>query len=854
MSSLQTFQVDPAIPEPLAFLETLARNLWWCWRLDAIELFRRVSPREWERAKYNPIEFLTLVPQSRLKELAVDPSFLAHQRRVKESFDKEVASPLPSDSRPYGAEGLVAYFSMEFGIHESLPLFSGGLGVLAGDHLKAASDMALPLIGIGLLFRRGYFHQFLDQNGWQQEEYPETDLYLLPLQKVKDRAGKDVLVSVMGPDGLIMACLWQIMVGRVRLLLLDANIPENPPHLRDVTSRLYAGEQKIRLAQEVLLGIGGMRALEALEINPAVCHLNEGHCSFVIIERLAQMMAAESMDLDVALEVVPRNTVFTTHTPVAAGHDEFPVDLVRPVLQPYEARLGIGVDRIIGWGQVESSNPHNPFSMAVLGLRFAAHCNGVSQLHGSVARRMWAHVWPGLPENEVPISHITNGVHVPSWISIENAMLFQRYLSPEWYLHSVDKELFDRVDDIYDEELWRAREMSRARLVRQCRSIMIRQYKRRYAPQSIMHDVETVLDPDVLTIAFARRFATYKRANLLLQDQERLEAMLCSKTQPIQLIFAGKAHPKDNEGKEIIRRIVQFARRAKARHRVIFIEDYDINIGRLLVQGADVWLNTPRRPFEACGTSGIKAAINGVLNVSILDGWWCEGYHPDRGWSIGNGSGYDDPNYQDMVDSQALYNILENEVISSFYNRRNGDAPTGWIRKMKESIKMGLRSFCSHLMLQNYHEMFYTEAAARLKELLADQASAAHTLTTQRRRIRGLWSEVRLQMPRQRKESPGSFRVGDTFDLECEVFLGELQPGEVSMELCYGPLRTIDSLASIEIEPMSVQQKLADGRYQYSCIVQCRHSGRYGFTARALPQGDIYTRFTPGLITWSEAD
>lgn len=853
MSSLQVFRVYPAIPESLAFLNTLAHNLWWCWRLDAVELFRRVSPRQWEHTRYNPIEFLTQIPQSRLEELARDESFLAHQKRVKDAFEKEVLMPPAARLAPYGKGDFVAYFSMEFGIHESLPLFSGGLGVLAGDHLKAASDMALPLIGIGLLFRKGYFHQYLDQNGWQQETYPETDLYFLPVQKIKLSDGKDLLITVNGPDGPIVAGLWQIMVGRVRLLLLDANIPENPPYIRDITARLYAGEQNIRLAQEVLLGIGGMLALEALGLEPMVCHLNEGHCSFALIERLAQIRRRHQVDLDTALEVVPRNTVFTTHTPVAAGHDEFPPDMVRPVLAPYQEVLELSVEQMIAWGQVDAGNPYHPFSMAVLGLRLSQHCNGVSRLHGEVARRMWTHVWPGLPEDEVPIGHVTNGVHVASWVSVENALLFQRYLSPEWYLHSGDKEISSRIDTIYDEELWRAREMSRARLVRTCRAIMIRQFKRRNAPRSVMHDVETVLDPDVLTIAFARRFATYKRANLLLQDPDRLENLICSKTHPIQLIFAGKAHPKDNEGKELIRRIVQFARRPQVRHRMIFLEDYDINIARLLVQGADVWLNTPRRPFEACGTSGIKAAVNGVLNLSILDGWWCEGYRPERGWSIGNGEGYDDPAYQDTVDSQALYNILENEVIPSFYGRRNGGAPADWIHSMKESMKMGMLQFCSHLMVHNYQTLFYERAAVRLQELLANDAAEARALKTQRHRIKGLWSEIRLVIPK-RQTNQNNLQVGDTLALDCEVFSGKLQPDELSIELCYGTLRTIDLLGSIQVEPMRVKDKLEEGHYLYTCTITCRRSGRYGFTARALPRGDSYTRFIPGLITWADAD
>jgi starch phosphorylase len=545
---------------------------------------------------------------------------------VKENFVGEVLTPVDRSESSYGEEGTIGYFSMEFGIHESVPLFAGGLGVLAGDHLKAASDLALPLIGVGLLYRHGFFHQFLDQDGWQQEEFPETDLFHLPVKRAKDRSGNEISISITGPDGEIRASVWKITVGRIPLYLLDANLPENPPEIRKITAQLYSGDPKTRLAQEVLLGIGGMRALEAMGIYPSVCHMNEGHCAFLSLERLAQTISSYSVNFETAKEIVSRTTVFTTHTPVAAGYDEFPIDLVKPYISSLAKRLGVNVDEILSLGQPIESDSDTPLSMFVLGLRMAQYCNGVSELHGKVARRMWSHVWPGRPEDEVPIIHVTNGVHISSWISIENALLFERYLGPDWHMNMWNPEIAKRIDDIYDEELWRAREMSRSRLIRNCRALMINQYMRRNAPKVMMKDAESVLDQDILTIAFARRFATYKRAYLLLKDPERLEAIINSKTHPVQFIFAGKAHPKDNEGKELIKRLVQFARRTSVRHRIAFLEDYDINIARHLVQGADVWLISPRRPFESCVTSGIIGATNGVLNLSFLEGWWCVGF------------------------------------------------------------------------------------------------------------------------------------------------------------------------------------------------------------------------------------
>jgi starch phosphorylase len=849
MSHLQIFQVFPAVPKPLSFLQVLARNLWWCWHLDAIELFRRISPRLWEQSGRNPIVFSTLIPQKQLEELSQDESFLAHQQRVKDHFVGEVLSPVDRSESPYGKQGPIAYFSMEFGIHESVPLFAGGLGILAGDHLKAASDLGLPLVGVGLLYRKGYFHQYLDQDGWQQEEYPETDLFNLPASRAKDHSGKEVSISISGPDGEIRAAIWNIMVGRIPLYLLDTNLPENSPEVREITSRLYAGNPKIRLAQEVLLGIGGMRALEAMEIYPSVCHMNEGHCTFAGLERLAQTISSHNINLKTAIEIVSRTMVFTTHTPVAAGHDEFPADLLEPYLSPLAERMETNIEEIISWGQPEGSEPDAPLSMAVLGLRLAQYCNGVSELHGKVARRMWSHVWPGRPEDEVPITHITNGVHITSWISVENHLLFERHLGPEWYLNIWKPEITKRIDQIYDEELWRAREMSRSRLIRTCRALMIKQYGRRNAPKAMMKDAESVLDQDVLTIAFARRFATYKRADLLLKDPERLEAIITSKDHPVQFVFAGKAHPKDNEGKELIKRIVQFARSPNVRHRVVFLEDYDINIARHLVQGADVWLNTPRRPFEACGTSGIKAAANGVLNVSILDGWWCEGYAEERGWSIGSGEEYADTAYQDAIESQALFNVLENDVIPCFYDRKNGDAPDRWLKMMKASMQMAMQHFCAWTMVAKYEKYCYLPAAKHYTSLIANNVKEAAILSAQHERLRSLWENIRIESPV--RETEGPFQVGESFTVTSVVSLGELRPDEVNVELYYGDLKSVDTIVDSHSEGMSVKEDRENGVYLYACTLNCKASGRYGFTVRVFPRGDDRIRFAPGLITWA---
>ncbi len=843
MFHFQTFRIFPKIPKKLAPLEDLAQNLWWSWQHNAVALFRRISPRRWARCHGNPIVFLSKVPQARFDEIAADSSFIGHMQRVAAQFAPIQKSQVLSPQAP----PVIAYFSMEFGLHESIPLVAGGLGILAGDHLKVASDTGLPLVGVGLLYRYGYFHQRIDADGWQQESYPETDFYQLPLQWATDADGNQIRVTVTGLDGRqIQAQVWKIMVGRVPLFLLDTNMVENPPDTRNITGNLYPGDSRMKLTQELLLGIGGMRALKKIGITPAVCHLNEGHCSFAVIERVAQIIQTHHIDLDTALEIMPRSTVFTTHTPVPAGHDEFPVDMIKPALVGYPEIFDIPIEKIISWGQ-----PHAdaPFSMAVLALLMTQHSNGVSKLHGAVARDMWAHIWPQTPIDDIPIGHVTNGVHIPTWLSNEYIQLFERYLQPEWHLHAKGATDFSRIDGIFDEEIWRVHEMNRSRLVRTCRELLLKQYSRLNAKQTAMQDAEAVLDPNILTIAFSRRFATYKRANLLFRNPERLQAILTSDSMPVQLIFAGKAHPKDDEGKKLIQQIIHFAREYQLKNRIVFIEDYDIHLSRHLVQGADVWLNTPRRPMEACGTSGMKAAMNGVLNLSILDGWWCEGYRSDRGWAIGGEETYHDPEFQDEIESRALYNLLENEVIPCFYNRSNAGLSECWIDKMKASMKMALKQFSCQRMVDQYQKQFYAPATQAFIALTADNAAKAIHLRDQRKKLLNYWNEIKIKQPQ--RLAFGASQVGDQFEVRVAVALGELSTDDVQVELYYGSVISPDKISKGQAQIMRLESQDTQGRCTYTCQLTCQHAGRIGFSARVVPKGDTWLQFTPGLITWA---
>jgi len=849
MKQIRTYQIYPTIPAPLAFLETLSRNLWWCWKPDAVELFRRIDPSLWKRSNSNPIHLLAHVDQTRLEHLAEDDSYLAHLQRVQERFAARVVKNECAAWAVYENHGPIAYLSMEFGIHESIPLFAGGLGILAGDHLKAASNLALPLVGVGLMYHKGYLQQYLDQEGWQQEYFPEIELHYLPVERARDAQGNEITITLTGPEGDFRAFVWRIRVGRTHLFLLDTNLPENPPEAREITSRLYMAEPKIRLAQEFLLGIGGIRALSTMGIFPSICHMNEGHSAFSALERLALLMQRQAMDLQTALQVIRRSTVFTTHTPVAAGHDAFPSDMVRPWLKPLQASLGVSIDEILSWGQPPGADPNCPLSMFILGARMSQYCNGVSSLHGRTARRMWAHLWPGLPEDEIPISQVTNGIHISTFISPDIASLFERHLGPEWYMSSRKPENIERIDEIYDDELWRAHEMSRTRLIRICRELLRLQYERRNAPRKVLAELDSVLSPETLTIAFARRFAAYKRADLLLQDANRLAALINNPDRPVQVIFAGKAHPKAMEGKEIIKRVIAFVRQPHLRQRMVFIEGYDMALGRALVQGADVWLNTPRRPMEACGTSGMKAAANGVLNVSILDGWWCEGYTEDHGWCIGQGEEFQDPVYQDAVESQALFNLLENEVIPCFYDRHGNEQSNQWVKMMKAAMKMAMARFCSLRMVTEYEARFYRPIVTRLASLIIKNGRESRELAHQEARLRAAWQEITIGNPAQ--DGLGPFRVGENFHVSADIRLGRLTPQEVDVELYTGQMRSVDRLQDIEMQPMVVVESLGAGCYRYGAEIPCRTSGRYGFTVRVTPRGDSLLKYIPGLITWA---
>jgi starch phosphorylase len=692
---------------------TIARNMWWCWDRDVVALLRDLDPVRWRQLDHNPIALLSEISLDTLEKRA--GQLVLHSRinhaynRLQEYLQSKTTWAATHagvlHARP------VAYFSAEFGLHESIPVYSGGLGVLAGDHIKSASDLGVPLVGIGLFYDQGYFHQRMDGQGWQQEEYADVNVGQLPLGLALGAGGEPVHVEIETRRGTIRAKVWRLQVGRCTLLLLDSDVPGNHPEDRELTARLYGGDDRVRIRQELLLGVGGVRALAALGITPGVLHLNEGHSAFATLEMIRQRMKEDGLTFEEAGKQVARKTAFTTHTPVPAGHDRFSAELIEEHLGPLGDALGISPGQLMALGRVDPSNTHEPFCMTVLALKLSRRANAVSSLHGRVSRSMWSCLWPERSEDETPIGHITNGVHVLSWLAPQMHQLYDRHLAPHWYRHSGEPDVWERIEEVDDGELWESHLTLKARLLDFVRRRASKDAERRGEGQEVVKVLKRALSPDALTIGFARRFATYKRGNLIFSDIDRFARLINDPQRPVQLVFAGKAHPRDNEGKRVLQEIARLARDERFVGKIAFVEDYDINVGRHLVQGVDVWLNNPRRPLEASGTSGQKVVLNGGLNLSILDGWWAEAYDGANGFAFGNGRVHSNVEIQDRRDAEALFETLRDEVIPLYYHRDATGLPRSWIARMKHAIRtLGWR-FNADRMVMDYVRLCYVPAA-----------------------------------------------------------------------------------------------------------------------------------------------
>jgi len=835
MKAVVSFVVRARVPERLAPLVEVAHNLRWTWDTRSNELFRWIDPQQWEASGHDPVRLLGMVPAARLDELARDPSFLGFMDEVAAELHRYLTTPRWFQSRAGSPLRSVAYFSPEFGITEALPQYSGGLGVLAGDHLKAASGLGVPVVGVGLLYRHAYFHQELDADGWQLERYPTLDPHTMPLEPVE---GARICLDLAGRE--LRAQVWRANVGRVSLYLLDADVDDNDDELRQVTDRLYGGDHEHRLRQEILLGVGGVRALEALGETPQLFHMNEGHAGFCTLERIRALRQRDGLTIPEAVEAVRASTVFTTHTPVAAGIDRFDRSLMERYFAGWADDAGMTIDELMALGHEPGEPADAPFNMAVLGLRLAGVANAVSKLHGEVSRRMFGPLWPQVPTGEVPIGSVTNGVHARTWVSQELNDLLERRVLPEWPEAAPDR--WEHLADVPPDELWRARTLGRERLVALVRARLRASAKVRGETDTAW--IDGAFDPTALTVGWARRFATYKRATLLLAQPDRLRRLLLDAERPVQLVFAGKAHPADDLGKEMIRAIVSASRDPGLRTRMVFLEDYDMALARVLYQGVDLWLNTPRRPMEACGTSGMKAALNGALNCSILDGWFDELYDGTNGWAIPSAESHDDVARRDDVEGSALFDLLEHEIVPAFYDRRGqGPAPRRWMARVTASLVTLGPAVSASRMVRDYVTSIYEPLAERAVALSADDHARARRLAAWKAATLAAWPDVEVTGV-ETDDAPtelGAVRV-----VRASVALGALGADDVSVQLLHGPVGPDGELERATVVPMGPV-----GGGEWRGEMSCDAAGRYGFTVRVVPHHPDLASFAEmGVVTW----
>jgi len=845
---IREFVVRPALPPQLARMQELASNILWAWEPPIRALFRRLDPLLWKESSYNPVVLLGRVPQATLDKMASDPRYLAQYQLACQRFDAHIKYPQAL------ADGkLIAYFSAEYGLTECLPIYSGGLGILSGDHMKSASDLDTPLVGVGLLYQLGYFRQHLNADGWQQERYLANDFYSLPVQPILDDAGHARTIRVELPTGAIAIRLWSLAVGRIRMIFLDTNAPENARQEdRDITSQLYGGDNDMRIRQEIVLGIGGMRALEAMGVKPTVFHMNEGHSAFLAIERIRLFIERQGLTFEEALEATRVNNVFTTHTPVPAGIDLFDPGLVYHYFGSYCQSAKIAFDSFMALGRRNAKDSGEPLSMAILALNASAYRNAVSKLHGEVSREMWNGLWPTLPVSETPITSVTNGVHAPSWINGDLADLYDQYLEPDWRSRWNDAAMWNLVRDIPDEELLEMHRRRKRRLIAFVRDRQSASAARRKAAAAEVRYSSEVLDPHALTIGFARRFATYKRATLLFRDVERLRKILCNPDRPVQIVIAGKAHPKDQPGKTFIREIAQLARDPQLWKHIVFVEDYDMKVARELVQGVDLWLNNPRRGEEACGTSGMKAAMNGVLNLSVLDGWFDEAYEVSGGWAIGDREEYSED--QDAIHASNIYYLLENEIVPLYYAQSEGKMAMrpeagDWARRMKRSIMNLTPQYDARRMVDEYVRRLYDPSHANWMWMEGGNFEEAKLRARWNARVREVWPQVRFV---ELGAAPsGPVTSGKPIPVHAALYLGGLKPEDVRVECLMGTVSAGGSLENTELVPLPGVRMEGENAIFESEITPKR-TGRLGYAIRVSPNHDDnpLTRPVTSLLKW----
>jgi starch phosphorylase len=843
---LREILVRPALPEALARLDEIAYNFMWSWDHNVRSIFRRLDPVLWKQSNHNPIVLLARLPQQTLEKAAADPRYLAVYKRACERYDNY----LQGEAKFPGQ--LVAYFSMEYGLLDCMPIYSGGLGVLSGDHLKSSSDAEIPLVGIGLLYQKGYLTQVLNPDGWQTEHNPINDFYTLPVRPCRNKQGDDLIVHVDLPTGRVWLKVWWIAVGRVKLFLLDTNIPENEANEvhRDITDTLYGGDSHMRIRQEIVLGIGGLRALEALDLQPTVYHMNEGHSAFISIERMRLLMERHGLSFEEALEAVRSNSVFTTHTSVPAGIDLFDNGLVYEYFSQYCSQAGISFEHFLSLGRPKDANPQDRFSMAILAMGTSSYRNAVSLLHRGVSQEMWQGLWPDLPTWEVPVTSVTNGVHLPTWVNGDLASLYDQQLDPDWRERNTDPNVFDAVKDIPSQDLWETHKKRKRRLVQFLRDRTTAAAIARKAPPAEIRRMQELFDPEIFTIGFARRFATYKRATLIFKDFDRLKKLLADPKYPVQIIIAGKAHPKDIPGKTLIKEIVTLSRDPELQNRLIFLEDYGIQVAREMVQGVDLWLNNPRRGEEACGTSGMKAAMNGILNLSILDGWFDEAYEQSGSWAIGGREPYSED--QDMLHARAIYATLENEILPAYYEGRDRGIPTEWMRRVKQSLAYVSPVFSCQRMVEEYHSQLYAPSHRAWEEASANGFEKVRARTRWNQQVNEVWSGV--QFVNLGPDPGNTVLTGTRIPLEVSLEMAGLKPEDLRVEAVVGRIGVTGQLEETQVVVLPpVRQN--GGVATFGKEFLPHQTGRLGYAVRVEPNhfDDPLTRPCYPLVKWGSS-
>ncbi len=779
--------VVPKLPSRVGRLPEIANNLWWSWNTEFLRLFQEIDPNLWEKVERNPVKFLKLVAQDKIERISEDPSFLRKYDQVVENFDDYIKSKNTWFANNYSKnkDDLIAYFSAEYGIDEIIPIYSGGLGILSGDHLKSASDLGLPFVAIGLLYKNGYFHQKIDVNGVQCCEYKNIDLYNLPILPVKDENEEDVILEMELLGKPLFIKLWQITVGRIKLYLMDTDIEQNTPEYREITLRLYGGDKEMRIRQEIVLGMGGVKALKLLGYKPTLYHMNEGHSSFLTLELIQNIMTEKQVSFDIAKEIATAETVFTTHTPVPAGNDIFNVSLIEKYFNKFWPKLGLSREEFFGLGMKETEGFEQGFNMGILALKISGKKNGVSKLHGAVSRELFSDVWPNIADDESPITYVTNGIHTCSWLAPRIKDLYNDYLPPYWQDRIHLQTTWDKVDDIPDDRLWEAHVSRKKRLIRLIKENVTRRFLNNGVGYDKISEIVENINSKALIIGFARRFATYKRATLIFKDLTRLTQILCDENRPVILVFAGKAHPADKEGSDLIKMIHEVSLMPQFKGKIFLLENYNISIARYLVSGVDVWLNNPRRPMEASGTSGEKASVNGVINFSVLDGWWAEGYDGTNGWAIGNENEYTNDEEQDKADSNSIYYTLENQIIPIYYNQDRNGISKDWLALMKNSIKSTAGKYSMARQVVDYVNDLYMPLCNLRKKYFTDLENVIN-YSEWKKTTKAEWESIVIEQEETENANNSKLVAGSKIKVRCLVTLGNIKEENACVQVYFG--------------------------------------------------------------------